>query len=163
MHFLASLRRRLRVRVVHGTSAGFGPGDRLLINLPGHMADEDVRALWEALKSNFPDTQFQLFVGFEACVTVVQGCRCNCACNSSSDTHQQGSASDACNVVAQASAAAPKAAGLDNVPAVGVWSVDVPPKPLGKAFKPGAHMDSSSVVFGVDAARLSQAGEAGHE
>lgn len=147
MGFLSSLRRRLQVRVIHGTSAGFGPGDRLIINLPGHMTEETVRALWEALKSNFPDRPFQLFVGFDARVTVVEGCGCHCACNAASNTNQQRSAGDASNTAAHATASTPQAAGLDGVPAVGSWSVLVPPQPIGKAFTPGAHMDSSRVVF----------------
>lgn len=148
MGLLASLRRRLRVRLVHGTSVGFRPGDRLIINVPGYMAEEGVRALWEALKSNFPDTPFQLIVGRDSFVTVVQECGCSCACNAAKDSNGQGRAKDPGDGGSEPLVSSPETHGQHAVPAMLAWSVDVPPQPLGKSFVPGAHLDASRVKFG---------------
>lgn len=153
MAWLQSLRRRLRVRVVHGTSAGFRDGDLLLVNVPGYMAEEQVRALWNAMKSNFPNLSFQLLVGTRVGVTVVQGACCHCARGTSEDADDQGGRDKPGESVSDAVTSAPEAGAATGVPAGFVWTVDITPKELGDSIKPCGQRSSGKAV-GTDTARV---------
>lgn len=137
MKWLASLRRRLEVRVLNATATSFRPGDLVLVSVGARHTDEYAVLINDALQRRFPEVRFQLLTDKDVALTVIQHAGCNGGCHRASDStsngHHDRSAADAGNDFSQTSAASPKASADRDGLSYVVLTVDIPPKQHGNS------------------------------